>query len=65
VSMGHLVGFSGVARFCSSSQCFVTMDMPSCGVVCGSFVLGCVRAVTLGWSRTLGFISAFILRLLW
>ena len=55
---------SGVARFCSSSQCLVTIDMTSCGVICSSFVLGCVRAVTLGWSRALGFMPAFIFMLL-
>jgi hypothetical protein len=56
---------SGVALFCSSSQCLVTIDMTSCGVVCNSFVVGCMRAVTLGWSRALGFMPVFIFRLLW
>ena len=41
----------GVARFCSSSECLVTIDMPFCEVVCSSFVLGFMRAVTLGWSQ--------------
>ena len=57
--------YSGVARFCLSSLCSVTMDMTSCGVVCSSFVLGCVRVFTLDWSRALESIPAFILSLLW
>jgi hypothetical protein len=56
---------SGVSRFCSSSQCLVTIDMTSCGLVCNSLVVGCVRVVTLGWSRALGFMPAFIFRSSW
>ena len=56
---------SGIARFCLSSQCLVTIDMTSCEVVCSSFLLRFVRTVTLDWSQALGFIPAFIFRLLW
>ena len=41
----------------------MTIDMTYCGVVYNSLVLGCVRAVTLGWSRAIGFMPAFIFRL--
>ena len=63
--MGLLVSVHGLLVFCYSSLYLVTIDMTSCGVVYNSLVLECVRAVTLGWSRDLGFMPEFIFRLLW
>ncbi len=65
MSMGLLVDVPELLDFVRVRSVRVRSDMTSCGVVCNSLVVGCVRAVTLGWSRALGFIPAFIFRLLW
>jgi len=55
----------GVTLCCSLVQCDVMMSMTSCGVLWIVMVIGCLSAVTMGWSLALGRSPALILRLLW